>query len=420
LLPLGLAVFCSLFGDLTLYAVLATQREVVGISLGAVGIMLGINRLVRIPGNPLVGLLQDRRGRKPLFVLGMGIGALSVAGFGLLRGFWPFLIARAGWGIAWTLINVGGMTMVIDVSTPANRGKLNGFYSVWIWLGFAGGPLLGGTLVDVIGFQQAMLVCAGITGFGFLIAAVLLPETRTARLADAPATLESQQTKQRLTLTIAPRKWLETAKRLDPSLLRATGLTAVVKFVGEGVTLSTLSLLLAERIGESLQVGSLVLGISTVTGILLALRAALAGLSGPIAGHLSDTGSGRQSAVGRHAEIGRWTVIIGSIAVGIVGCLLLAWARALGLILLGVALGAISVGALISTLAAAVGDLVSAGQQGTAMGIYATAGDVGSTLGPFLAFALLSVVELRWVYMVCAIVLVLALGLARGRRVAAR
>ena len=420
MLPLGLAVFCSLFGDLTLYAVLATQREVVGISLGAVGIMLGINRLVRIPGNPLVGLLQDRRGRKPLFVLGMGIGALSVAGFGLLRGFWPFLIARAGWGIAWTLINVGGMTMVIDVSTPANRGKLNGFYSVWIWLGFAGGPLLGGTLVDVIGFQQAMLVCAGITGFGFLIAAVLLPETRTARLADAPATLESQQTKQRLTLTIAPRKWLETAKRLDPSLLRATGLTAVVKFVGEGVTLSTLSLLLAERIGESLQVGSLVLGISTVTGILLALRAALAGLSGPIAGHLSDTGSGRQSAVGRHAEIGRWTVIIGSIAVGIVGCLLLAWARALGLILLGVALGAISVGALISTLAAAVGDLVSAGQQGTAMGIYATAGDVGSTLGPFLAFALLSVVELRWVYMVCAIVLVLALGLARGRRVAAR
>jgi len=420
LLPLGLAVFCSLFGDLTLYAVLATQREVVGISLGAVGIMLGINRLVRIPGNPLVGLLQDRRGRKPLFVLGMGIGALSVAGFGLLRGFWPFLIARAGWGIAWTLINVGGMTMVIDVSTPANRGKLNGFYSVWIWLGFAGGPLLGGTLVDVIGFQQAMLVCAGITGFGFLIAAVLLPETRTARLADAPATLESQQTKQRLTLTIAPRKWLETAKRLDPSLLRATGLTAVVKFVGEGVTLSTLSLLLAERIGESLQVGSLVLGISTVTGILLALRAALAGLSGPIAGHLSDTGSGRQSAVGRHAEIGRWTVIIGSIAVGIVGCLLLAWARALGLILLGVALGAISVGALISTLAAAVGDLVSAGQQGTAMGIYATAGDVGSTLGPFLAFTLLSVVELRWVYMVCAIVLVLALGLARGRRVAAR
>lgn len=404
LLPLGLAVFCSLFGDLTLYAVLALQREAVGISLASVGIMLGINRLVRIPGNPVVGLLQDRRGRKPLFVLGMGIGTLSVAGFGLLRGFWPFLVARAGWGIAWTLINVGGMTMVIDISTPANRGKLNGLYNIALWLGFAGGPLLGGTLVDVIGFRLTMLVCACIAGFGFLVAAALLPETSATGPIGGPAGPESRQVEHRLGLTIKPRKWIDSARKLDPSLLRATGLTAVVKFVGEGVTLSTLSLLMAERIGESLSVGSLVLGLSTATGIMLAIRSALAGLSGPIAGHISDTG------------LGRWSVITGSIVVGIAGSLLLAWAPSLSLILLGVALAAVSVGALTSTLAATVGDMVSVGQQGAAMGIYATAGDVGSTLGPFLAFALLSTMELRWIYMICTIALVLALGLARGRR----
>jgi len=51
------------------------------------------------------------------------------------------------------------------------------------------------------------------------------------------------------------------------------------------------------------------------------------------------------------------------------------------------------------------------------MGVYATAGDVGSTLGPFLAFALLSLMELRWIYTVCAAAFVFALGLARGRPV---
>ncbi len=41
LLPLGLAVCLSLFGDLTLYAVLPSEREAIGLSLAAVGVMLG-------------------------------------------------------------------------------------------------------------------------------------------------------------------------------------------------------------------------------------------------------------------------------------------------------------------------------------------------------------------------------------------
>jgi len=39
-----LAIALSLFGDLTLYAVLITQLDVVKLSLGAVGVMLGVLR----------------------------------------------------------------------------------------------------------------------------------------------------------------------------------------------------------------------------------------------------------------------------------------------------------------------------------------------------------------------------------------
>jgi len=38
LTPLGLAVCLSLFGDLTLYTVLVTQLDQVGLSLAAVGV----------------------------------------------------------------------------------------------------------------------------------------------------------------------------------------------------------------------------------------------------------------------------------------------------------------------------------------------------------------------------------------------
>lgn len=50
LLPLGTSLALSLTGDSTLYGVLPNQTAVVGISLAAVGAMLGANRLIRIPG----------------------------------------------------------------------------------------------------------------------------------------------------------------------------------------------------------------------------------------------------------------------------------------------------------------------------------------------------------------------------------
>jgi len=78
---------------------------------------------------------------------------------------------------------------------------------------------------------------------------------------------------------------------------------------------------------------------------------------------------------------------------------------------LGVMVSAVSGGAALATLAAQVGDLTPPGKEGVVMGAYATAGDVGSTAGPFLAFALLSVADLRWVYLLCTLAFVAGLGL---------
>lgn len=377
LLPLGLAVCLSLFGDLTLYAVLVTQLDVVGLSLGSVGIMLGVNRLVRVPGNPLAGLLLDRWGRRPLFVVGMLLGVLSTAGYGLVRGFWPFLVARLGWGIAWTLINVGGMAMVLDVSRPTNRGRLVGLYNTWMLAGLALGPLVGGLLVDMIGFRPGLLICAGITAVGLVVAVAALPETAHGRMANG--------------------EWRSAIG--DTRLLTVAGLFLITQLAGEGVVFSTVSLLVQRCCGQTVSLGPLALGVASAGGLLLALRSLLAGGVGPLAGHVSDTPSGR------------WPVIVGSLVVGMLGFGLLSFATSLWAIVLGVMVSAVSGGAALATLAAQVGDLTPPGKEGVVMGAYATAGDVGSTAGPFLAFALLSVADLRWVYLLCTLAFVAGLGL---------
>jgi MFS family permease len=425
LTPLGLAVCLSLFGDLTLYAVLVTQLDVVGLSLPAAGVMLGVNRLVRVPGNPLAGLLLDRWGRRPLFILGMLVGVLSIVGSALVRGFWPFLLTRLAWGIAWTLINVGGLTVVLDVSTSANRGRLTGLYNTWMLAGLALGPLVGGFLVDRVGFRAGLLVCAAIAAVGLAVAFVALPETARVGGSPGPAPVLPNSTPPvagdagrapprspvglRRRLREAWRQQVRAVLRAHRSLALVAGLYLITQLAGEGVVLSTVSLLLQQRFGPVVSVGGLVLGVASAGGLLLALRSLLAGAVGPLAGHLSDARPGRTRS-------GRWSVVVASLVVGASAFGLLscaaAWrAASLGSIVLGVVLSAFSGGAGLATLAAQVGDLAPPGREGAAMGAYAAAGDVGSMAGPFLAFALVSVVGLQSVYLLCALAFLVGLVL---------
>src|SRR3990170_977576 len=59
---IGLGIVLSLLGDATLYTVLPDPgiAAAAGISLSVVGVVLGLNRLVRLAFNPAAGVLYDR------------------------------------------------------------------------------------------------------------------------------------------------------------------------------------------------------------------------------------------------------------------------------------------------------------------------------------------------------------------------
>lgn len=382
MLAAGPAVGLALFGDLSLFAGLVTQLDAAGLTLAQVGILLSVHRAIRIPANPLVGLLLNRAGRRPLFLLGAVLGVISTALYGVGYGFWPFLAARLMWGMAWALLNVGGLTIALDLSTPATRGRLSGLYNMWIWIGYATGPLVGGLLMDRIGFHAAMLTCAAIQAVGLLPAALLLKETRPPR---APETARPGPLAARLAAHW--RSGLEVV-RGRPSALRAMALNALVLFGGDGVILATAALLLEQRLG-----GSLGLGVATASGGLIAARAVLAAAASSSGGRISD------------GAVGRRRVLAASLAAGALSFGLLATAQSLPVLLAGVALSAASSGAALSVLAAVMGDAVPGERQSAAVGIYAAAGDIGSTCGPAAAFALLPLVGLAGVYALSALLL---------------
>jgi MFS family permease len=397
LLPLGVAVALSLTGDSTLYAVLANQTEVVGITLGMVGVLLGVNRLVRVPGNLVAGALNDRMGRRRLFLGGLFLGILSTLGYGLVWGFWPFFATRLLWGIAWALINVGAYNMVLDWSLPENRGRMTGLYQISYMLGLALSPILGGVLTDALGFRSAVFVCAVVSSVGLLVAFVALPETR--RRPDRAVAGGGR----------AHRSWAQVAdtlRKVDRQVLAAAYVYLTVYFVSSGVLVSTISLYLGQQWDTAISLAGAVIGVASLAGIMLALRASLGMLAGPLAGAMSDRLENR------------WPVVWAGILLGAAGFMLLVLVAELWAMLVGVALVSLSAGALLAVLAALVGDRAAGDRQGVMMGALAAAGDIGSAAGPILAYALAARLELRWVYLLCAIVLASGLIVSGGHRAA--
>jgi MFS family permease len=401
LLPLGVGMALSLMGDQTLYAVLPNQVEEVGVTLASVGLLLGANRLIRIPGNLLAGALNDRLGRRRLYLAGLFLGMLSTASYGLVRGLWPLLASRLLWGVAWSLINVGGYTMILDRSTPGDRGRMAGLYQMAFATGLLASPIVGGVLTDLLGFRGAVLVGAAISGLGLAVALLALPETRLPAGMVAP----SGRIALPRSYWVALQSW---RGRLDRQMLLAAAIYLVTLLVNSGVLMATASLLLRSRAGEILSGSGMVLGVASAAGALLGLRALVMMLSGPLAGLLSDL------------LRDRWGVVRAALLVGTAGFVGLALPTGPWMIPAGVALVAASAGALAATLAALVGDRADPGRPGVTMGGLATAGDLGSAAGPLFAYALLPTLGLHVIYLFCALALaaclVAVLCLARGPR----
>lgn len=377
---IGLAVCLALLGDLALFAVLPIHYQDVGVTLANVGIILSIHRLFRIPLNPFIGLLVDRWGRRRPFLIGLFFAVVSTIGYGLASGLIWILFMRIVWGIAWMLINVSAMSMVVDLSTSSNRGSNSGRFTGWYMAGLALGPILGGFLVDGIGFRFAMILCGFITLAGAIIALFTVHET-------------SQDTREILKNhpgTENPRI-IFSFSGIGQKLWRLFLLFAIIQFAGEGVALSTLALKLQQTLGNNLQIGTILIGIASAGGVLLGIRSIMSAFASPIFGRIFDGKTNRNA------------VMLTCVVIGIAGFLMIAYFDSLAAILAGTALVAVSLGGLPGILLALLGNEVKEDQRGLVTGLYSTFGDIGSMLGPLMAYFLLERTGLQFVYLLCAI-----------------
>jgi MFS family permease len=382
LLPLGLGTALSLMGDATLYTVLPTHTAAAGITLDSVGLMLSANRWIRLITNHTAGSVYDRWSHRWFFVGALTLGALSTVMCAFRPGFWPLLIARLLWGLAWSGIWIGGNTIILDVASPEERGRWTGFYQLSFYLGSTLGFLLSGALTDWLGYQPALIVAAIVNLSGAVIAFLFLPETQGRRIEAVPGAPPP---------ALAPQ-----ATQRDP-LASATALYMLNRFVTAGIISTTLSLLVKQRFSEIETEGNLLIGVSTLTGILFGVSTLTSMIAAPIAGHWSD-------------RIGnRWRVAAGGLLPGVLGAACLAIGNPF-LILIGVPLSAIAGGSSQSLATAILGDHIGGARRSRALGWMHTFGDLSSAIAPPLAYSLLAWIDIPGIYILCVVPLCAMLG----------
>ena len=94
------------FGDAVIYVVLPLYATAFGCDALMVGVLLSVNRVVRILGYGWVGPLARAYGTNVLTAVACAAGALSTLAYGLLSGFVVLFVARMLWGAAWGIINL--------------------------------------------------------------------------------------------------------------------------------------------------------------------------------------------------------------------------------------------------------------------------------------------------------------------------
>jgi MFS family permease len=378
-------VVLSLLGDNTLYTVLPNPEIAAqtGLSLTMVGVVLGINRLVRVVFNPLAGSLYDRMPRRGLMVASIGIAVLSTSFYALARGAELLLAGRVLWGLAWSGIWVGANTVALDCSDIGNRGRIAGRLQMWFFLGAAVSALAGGLFTDLLGYRSGLWLSSLLTFLAFLLWLGFLPETRTKQLSEAKPDSGLNPA--------LPFPWSQTLSASLPYF--------ALRFAIAGVLSATTILWLSQFVDGGVSVMGLAIPLATLTGSFVALRVLISMLSAPAAGSISDKLSRR------------WIVLTIALILGGAGLWLMSFP---GLIsaLTGALLATISAGGIQGLVPATVGDCIGADQQSRALGIVFTVGDLGSALGPPLGLWMIGFIGLGGVYQMCAVLFIVIGGFA--------
>src|SRR5688500_15390884 len=102
------------FGDAFLYPFLPQYADVMEIPLVWIGVLLSINRFIRILFNPVVIKLFARYGVRAVTISASIVAIISTVGYGLGWGLISLILFRLIWGMAYAILRISTLAYALE------------------------------------------------------------------------------------------------------------------------------------------------------------------------------------------------------------------------------------------------------------------------------------------------------------------
>src|SRR5262245_30331113 len=149
-LNLFAAVFLPMFMAAVDETLLATARPAIAASLGglrdtswiAVGYLLASATIV-----PVYGRLGDRRGRRDVLLVALGVFTLGSLACGLAQSLPQLVAARVLQGLGGGGLMTLSQALIGELVPPRERARFQGYFALMFTTASVGGPVIGGVVV---------------------------------------------------------------------------------------------------------------------------------------------------------------------------------------------------------------------------------------------------------------------------------
>ncbi len=175
LLVIFLTVFVNLVGFGIIIPLLPFYAETFGASPVVIGFLFAAFSLAQLVAAPVLGVLSDRFGRRPVLIFSLIGTAVSFVMLAMAQSLIMLFAARIIDGLSGGNITIA-RAYIADVTEPDERAKAFGFLGAAFGLGFIVGPGLAGVFSH-ISYTAPIWAAVVVTLIATVMAAVWLPET---------------------------------------------------------------------------------------------------------------------------------------------------------------------------------------------------------------------------------------------------
>ena len=168
-LPLYAVAFLGHVGFGLLFPVIPVYAEGFTSSLAIVGLAVGMFSYVAALTMIPFGTLSDRLGRRTILVVGLAMFTVAPLLYILIANPWQLILVRAFHGLAAATFVPPANALVVEMSPPERRGEALGWFTSAIMVGFIVGPVTGGFLLNLYGFDSTFYASSAVSLVALLL-----------------------------------------------------------------------------------------------------------------------------------------------------------------------------------------------------------------------------------------------------------